>query len=388
MAGCFIFLFMIIEKSYLVSPSYFYLNNYLDYNSLILTILNYLISTIAVLFFLVLFRYKPIKIKLSSIKITNSVIIALLLTNILYLYSIISIYGMPPKITYVNLVNFRYNITHGIMVFFTIFTLPFSYLLISYNSITSKKLKYFYILSFFTYMIYLFLLNSRSSLVFTILFVISIKTNFSLNNVLKDINKLNIRKTYFYALISIILVILYYVLYSKYFRNQNAMVFTLIAQRLDNFIASYMVMENKLNGYNIEYIIYPFLSLLPRSIYPQKPFPPNGDLSKILFNANLLGNGTESWSVNFGIVGESFYILNGFFIIISSFAVAISFILYKKMWQAEKLGYLKFLILTYLYTIPFNIIMAGLLTPTIGQFIAITGIYIIISLFKKGAKNA
>jgi hypothetical protein len=339
-------------------------------------LLLYTLSFSLVYIFLLLLKYKPIypyiatKFK-NSIK--NKYDIYLIASVAFFILLIIKFYGNPFDINILNLVRFRYEMTHGYIVAIFIFISPLTYYLIL--NLRKNNLKK-YLIPFLVYIYFYFIFNARGPLIFSVLFALSFY-NISTYEILGKLAVFKIRKSLLYIWTMIIGIIFFYWWYSINFRAQIADPINLVLQRLDNFIASYLVMSNNLAGIRLENLFYPFFYIIPRNLFPNKPFPPNGELSSLLFGANLLNDGNiTAWSVNFGLVGESLYVGYGLFLIPQSFLIAFSLKIFSWIIRKNsKLSYIEFALLCYLYTYPFSIVMGGVLTPASGTIFIITIFY-------------
>jgi hypothetical protein len=188
------------------------------------------------------------------------------------------------------------------------------------------------------------------------------------------------------------MVVFFYYWYSLNFRGEVGNAIEVIFKRLDNFLASYLVLENNLEGIRLSYFLYPFLYMIPRNIFPNKPFSPNGDLSSQLFGASLLVEDLENvtaWSVNFGLVGEALYVSKGVSIVLQSFIISLSLKVYRQILleNAVKPSYIKFALLVNLYTYPFGIVMQGILNPSTGNILIILVFYAIYKIITSSTKK-
>jgi len=335
--------------------------------------------------FLRIMRYKPIETnQLITIRtIIGKYDIYVIGSTFVLLFFIKKYFSNFYNLDIESLSKFRYDMSHGYIVIVLMFIFPiFNYILLSI-----KERPLFYFLPLTVFLIFGLLYNARGFFVFPILFVLSF-LNISSYSFLKSLIRAHISKKIILILFIVGTVLIFYYVYSINFRGQMGNPIQLVLQRMDSFLASYLVVQNNLIGFKLQYILYPFIYLIPREVYHNKMFPPNGDLSQIIFGANLIGD--NAWSVNFGAIGEALFVSSGFLIILQSFIIALSIKSFSIILQKKNKNYIDFCILASLYTYPFSIFMGGILTPNSGQILIYLYValiyYIINSAIKGGTK--
>ena len=387
-AGIIIFLFFLIEfKGLNYLPTYFKEPSVDMYSSLI-TILLYFLSSSMVYILLKIFNYKPLCIKgIKKLYLNKDIKIMFIFFSLFYTYILLKSEVLH-NLSYENLYKFRFEMSHGYIVFFNLFGFSMFFLVFLFlfrRLYFQKKWLILFILLLPVWFLLIFLNNARGPFVFGTLFALSLYPHFSLISILKNFFKLRLNKKIFLFIVIIAILLILYQEYSIHYRAQEGVFYELVLQRIDNFIASYIAINNNLGGFKIENIFYPFIYLIPRAIFPEKPFPPNGELSAKIFGANLLDD--DAWSVNFGLAAESYYVSFGFLTPLYSLIIAIAIIYYSKIlskiYSKNKLDFLNFIILTSLYLTPFGIVMGGVFTPSIGNLILILLIKFIITYTKK-----
>lgn len=338
-----------------------YIPESIDTIDLNITFAFYNISLTLSYLFLNIVKYRPIEpSKLIGIRSIAGKYDIYVIGSILFLLFLIKKYlSSFYHLNFESLSKFRYEMSHGYIVIVLMFIFPIFYYILLF--IKEKPVRY--IMPFLIFLIFIFLNNARGAFIFPILFLLSFM-KFSYYSFLKNINRLKISKKILYIFLTIFFIITLYSLYSINFRELSGNPVQLILQRMDNFLASYLVVKNNLIEFNLQYILYPIIYLIPREIYPNKMFPPNGELSQIIFGAHLIGD--NAWSVNFGSIGEALFVSSGFLIILQSFIVALSIKMFSTLLEKENKRYIDFCLLVSLYTYPFSIFMGGILTPVTG----------------------
>ncbi len=358
---------------------------------LLFTFILYTISFVLVSLFLNLLKYKPINPILTyelKKNIQGKFDFYSILVGIILVILILIFYGNPLFFDIKSLMNFRYEMSHGYIVALLIFVFPiYSYILLSLK----RNIRLFFVL-FMVFSLFLFLYNARGPFIFSTFFALFF-LNISVLKMLIKLNKLVFPKAALYIIFLIPTIIFFYWWYSVNFRGQEGNPILLILKRADNFVASYLVMENNLIGFRFNYLFYPFLYVIPRSIYTQKPFPPNGDLTTFIFGTSLIKEHSEDnvWSVSFGLVGESLFVSSGLLIPLQSFLIALSLKIFSNIVQRKsykgKLSYLEFALLYYLYIYPLSVVMNGILNPQSGKILLILYVLSIYKFVIKGLKS-
>jgi hypothetical protein len=368
-------------------PAYFE-DSSIDLYSSLITIFLYSLSSLIVYILLIILNYKPLYIKEHKKWYLNKDIkFALIFFSLFYAIILLKSQVLY-SISYENLVKFRYEMSHGYVVFLNIFGFSMFYLifLALFRKLHLQGIWHIlFVLVLPIFFLTIFVNNARGPFVFGTFFALSLYSQLSLSDILKKFLKFRFNKKIFPLIISIAILLFFYQIYSNYYRAQEGKFYELVFQRIDNFMASYMVIDSNLGGFRFENLFYPIIYLIPRSIYYEKPYPPNGVLSEIILGAKLIGE--NAWSVNFGLAGEMYYVSFGLLIPIASLLISIAIVYYSnilhKINSKSTIDFFDLLILTSLYSIPFGIVMGGVFTPAIGDLILVLIMKFIITSIKK-----
>lgn len=382
--GVLLFFFYIFGK-YEYSPPYIDLS-VISPNCIFLSVISYTLLNAYVLLIMMIFKYKPLQVNeqyFENINFHRSLIISCLFYLILIVYFFKEI-GLNISAgfldIYIQLNKFRFLISRDFFAFSLLFINPMIYYLTMKLIYHRDKIPYYYYPATIIVVIYLILQNARGLFVFPVIFALSLKKNLSFRKMIADFGRLAININIVKVTLFLMIMLFIFHFYTVYLRNQRVNFLESLLHRIDNFYASALVCEYDLINFKPEKILYPVLYIIPRRFYEDKPFPPNGELSRDILGAALLAENpyenVEAWSVNFGSAGESAYVGYGFLLIpIQAFSIVISALYYnnivRELSKNGKLTYLKFVLLVYLYTYPFSVIMGGVLAPVTGNLIII-----------------
>ncbi len=285
-----------------------------------------------------------------------------------------------------SILEFRYEIEQGIDVIMHKIFKIFLVGLLAWSFINWKNLKislkFTSILLTIIFMIYAILSGARGVLLFNILFL-----TFNTHNKLSTLHIIRGIYTGFVSksLMKIFLILLFswliFLLYSWEIRHLEGGVVSTITQRLDYFVASYVALHELGINFNIENIIYPIISYIPRELYENKPYPVTAQITYRIFGFN------PRWGVEFGIVGESFYVMPILWTIFAGVFVGIVLKLTAAIANRKYVDFYKFLILYLLYVYPMSVVLAGVLKPATGDILYLGTLLFLLSKIKqKGGK--
>lgn len=285
-----------------------------------------------------------------------------------------------------NILEFRQEIEHGIDVIIHKIFRIFLVGLLAWSFINWKNLKmslkFMSILLTIILLIYALLSGSRSVIVFNILFLIfvthsKLSTLYIIRRLYMGFVSKSLIKTFFILLFSLLI----FLLYSWGVRHYKGGVVSTITQRLDYFVASYVALHELGINFNIENIIYPIISYIPRELYENKPYPVTSQVTYRIFGFH------SAWSVEFGVVGESFYVMPILWTIFAGVFVGIVLKLTASIANRKYIDFYKFLILYLLYTYPMTVVLGGVLRPGTGDILYLGTLLFLISKIKqKGGK--
>lgn len=285
-----------------------------------------------------------------------------------------------------NILEFRQEIEHGIDVIIHKIFRIFLVGLLAWSFINWKNLKmslkFMSILLTIILMIYALLSGSRGVIVFNILFLIfvthsKLSTLYIIRRLYMGFVSKSLIKTFFILLFSLLI----FLLYSWGVRHYKGGVVSTITQRLDYFVASYVALHELGINFNIENIIYPIISYIPRELYENKPYPVTSQVTYRIFGFH------PAWSVEFGVVGESFYVMPILWTIFAGVFVGIVLKLTASIANRKYIDFYKFLILYLLYTYPMTVVLGGVLRPETGDILYLGTLLFLISKIKqKGGK--
>lgn len=299
------------------------------------------------------------------------------------------IYQIKYFLTNFNILNiseYRYEIEHGIhAIIHKIFRI-FLVGLLAWSFINYKNLKinlkFTSILLTIIFVIYALLSGSRGVMIFNILFLIfsthsKLSTLYIIRRIYTGFVSNSLIKTFLILLFSLFI----FLLYSWEVRHYKGNVVSTITQRLDYFVASYVALRELGINFNIENIIYPIISYIPRELYENKPYPVASQITYRIFGFH------SAWSVEFGVVGESFYVMPILWIIFAGVFVGIVLKLTAAIANSKYVHFYKFLILYLLYAYPMSVVLGGVLKPGTGDILYLVPLLFLISKIKqKGGK--
>ncbi len=369
-------LYLSLQAGYFVEflddPNFYY------YQSI--NFISYTFFNVSFFIFLIFLKYTPLKFtdnyyfRLSKVEIfLFTILVTFLIFSILkntdFLFS--------PE----NILKLRYNLEHGINALFHKFTMIF---IISFLAILiqlPKKniyLKVFFALLLLVFVLYGIITGTRGFIIFSLLFLLFIKFNrLSFDLILRKFRQGYINKWFLASALATLIIIIYYYHYSILIRGYSGNILSVISQRLDYLIASYTALKELKPSLHLENLIYPLISCVPRNLWTSKPFPVSAQITYIIFGY------TKEWSANFGVVGESLYVLPVVWLVISAGAVSLSLkllqnFIYRKVKSIYDLG-----LISMLYTYPMGTVLNGILNPGSGDLIYMGTLLIILSYLRR-----
>jgi len=373
-------LFIIVQILVVVFQVYFfisrdeefianYFRNYLpdlDFILLTLNALTYTLFNAFLFLFLILIKYKPsVRIKKYSFNISRFEYLLILGFFCFFIFKLKGFFHFSPS----KILELRYGLEHGYNVlltkFFSHFLIGLIALLLLNNTNFKNFLKKFVFYSLIVvFVLWSILTGTRGFFIFNTLFLLFLR--FYKSTVVYSFKRLwqgYINTGFMYIGIVVPVILIFYYIYSITVRGYTGNILSVISQRFDYFFASYVALKKVGISFQIENVIYPFISYIPRDIWASKPFPVNTQLTYLIFGYN------EKWSVNFGVAGESFYVLPIIWIFITSFLTALCLKWFSKVFQKNKLTIYDIIILSILYTYPIGVIFGGVLNPFTGDLI-------------------
>jgi hypothetical protein len=369
-------LYLSLQAGYFVDflddPNFYY------YQSI--NFISYAFFNLSFFIFLILLKYSPLKFTDSYyLRLSKVEFFLHILFVTFWIFSALKNIGFSfsPK----EIFELRYNLEHSINALFHRLTMIFIVSNLATLILLPKKnayLKFLFALLLLVFILYGIIIGARGFIIFSLLFFSFIKFNrLSFDLILRRLHQAYINKGFLagVAIISIILSFYYY--YSISIRGYVGNILSVVSQRLDYLIASYTALKELKPSLHLENLIYPLVSYVPRDLWTSKPFPVNAQLTYIIFGYY------EKWSVNFGIVGESLYVLPVIWLVISAGAASLSLkllqnFIYHKVKSIYDLG-----LISMLYTYPIGTVMTGILNPGSGDLIFMGTLLIILSYFRR-----
>jgi hypothetical protein len=335
----------------------------------------YAIFNLSLYIFLVMLKYKPVKLLYNDFSVSNFEYIFFLVTMGFWTFYNIKEINFPFSPSDIRVL--RYNLEHGFNAIFHKLALIFSltFLLVLYNlprkNIYLKLLSISFLIFF---LIYGFISGTRGVIIFgSMILLFSKYSKITYDLLLRQLYYGYINRNIFFLVSILIIVISYYYIYSTNIKGYEGNVFSVISQRLDFMIASAVALKEIKPSLHLEYLMYPFISYFPRDIFQAKPYPVNAELTYAIFGY------IEGWSVNFGVVGESLYILPIIWLVVSALAVSISlkllgFYFKKRILNIYDIGTI---IVFFLY--PTSVLTSGILNPATGDLIYLGSLFMVLS---------
>ncbi|WP_299229543.1 hypothetical protein [Sulfurihydrogenibium sp.] len=323
-------------------------------------------------------KYKPVKLLYNDFNVSNfEYIFFLVVIGFWTFYNIKKInFSFSP----LDILMLRYDLEHGFnaIIHKLVMTISLSIILVLYNlprkNIYLKLLFIFFLISF---LIYGMISGARGIIVFgSMILLFSKYSKITYFLLLRRLYYGYLNRNIFFLVLTLIGVISYYYIYSINIRGYEGNIFSVLSQRLDFFIASTVALKEIKSSLHLEYIIYPFISYFPRDIFQAKPYPVNAELTYTIFGYS------EDWSVNFGVVGESQYVLPIIWLVVSALAASISlkllrFYLKKRILNIYDLGTI---IVFFFY--PMSVFTGGILNPGTGDLIYLGSLFMVLSYVK------
>jgi hypothetical protein len=369
-------LYLSLQAGYFVDflndPNFYY------YQSI--NFISYAFFNMSFFIFLILLKYSPLRFTDSYyFRLSKVEFLLHILFVTFWIFSALKNIGFSfsPK----EIFELRYNLEHGINALFHRIIMILIVSKLATLILLPKKnayLKFLFALLLLVFILYGIIIGARGFIIFSLLFFSFIKFNrLSFDLILRRLHQAHINKGFLagVAIISIILSFYYY--YSISIRGYVGNILSIISQRLDYLIASYTALKELKPSLHLENLIYPLVSYVPRDLWTSKPFPVNAQLTYIIFGYH------EKWSVNFGIVGESLYVLPVIWLVISAGAASLSLkllqnFIYHKVKSIYDLG-----LISMLYTYPMGTVLGGILNPGSGDLIFMGTLLIILSYLRR-----
>lgn len=377
---------IIFDKDLYISLQAEYFRAYIyniDMVFLSLNALYYSVFNLSIFITLISLKYKIID---SNFRVSISYREYYLIMFVILFVFIYTIKYFLVNLNILNILEFRQEIEHGIDVIIHKIFKIFLVGLLAWSFINWKNLKmslkFMSILLTIILMIYALLSGSRGVIVFNILFFIfvthsKLSTLYIIRRLYMGFVSKSLIKTFFILLFSLLI----FLLYSWGVRHYKGNVVSTITQRLDYFVASYVALHELGINFNIENIIYPIISYIPRELYENKPYPVTSQVTYRIFGFH------STWSVEFGVVGESFYVMPILWTIFAGVFVGIVLKLTASIANRKCIDFYKFLILYLLYTYPMTVVLGGVLKPGTGDILYLGTLLFLISKIKqKGGK--
>jgi hypothetical protein len=369
-------LYLSLQASYFVDflndPNFYY------YQSI--NFISYAFFNVFFFIFLIFLKYSPLKFTSSYyLRLSKVEIFLPILFVTFWTFSALKNIGF--SFSQEKILELRYNLEHGINALFHKLTMIFIVSNLTTLILLPKKsayLKFLFALLLLVFILYGIIIGARGFIIFSLLFFSFIKFNrLSFDLILRRLHQGYINKVFLAgaAIISIIFSFYYY--YSISIRGYVGNFLSIVSQRLDYLIASYTALKELKPSLHLENLIYPLVSYIPRDLWTSKPFPISAQLTYIIFGYD------ERWSANFGVVGESLYVLPVVWLVISAGAASLSLkllqnFIYRKVKSIYDLG-----LISMLYIYPMGVVMGGILTPTSGDLLFMGTLLIILSYLRR-----
>ncbi|MDI1471636.1 O-antigen polymerase [Thermodesulfovibrio sp. 1176] len=300
----------LFSKELYISFQASYLAGYLDYFDFYyhqsLNFIGYAFFNIMLFIFLVFFKYSNLKFSNNYFFRLNKLeILSLCIFLTLYLLFILKDFDISEFNK--NVLQLRYNLEHGYVVllkkFADIFLVSFLVYLFSFKGKRNIFLTFIFIYILVVWILYGIMTGTRGFLISSIFFILFIKYNFlTAGHLIRRFSKGYIRE---YVLVGVIILIIFtfYYYYSVIIRSYQGHFLSVLSQRFDYIAGSCITIAKLGPSIHLEYIIFPLISYIPRDLFPSKPYSVTATITYEIFGFD------ESWSVAFGVVGESLYVL-------------------------------------------------------------------------------
>jgi len=338
----------------------------------------YAFFNLSLYIFLVMFKYKPVKLLYNGFSVSNfEYIFSLGMIGFWTFYNIKKInFSFSP----LDILMLRYNLEHGFNAIFHKLALIISltFLFVLYN--LPRKNTYLKLLSIsflIFFLIYGLISGARGVIIFgSMILLFSKYSKITYDLLLRRLYYGYINRNIFFLVLIFIGVISYYYIYSIYIRGYEGNIFSVISQRFDFLIASAVALKEIKPSLHLEYLIYPFISYFPRDIFKAKPYPVNAELTYAIFGYS------EDWSVNFGAVGESQYVLPIIWLVVSALTASISLKLISFYSKKRILNIYDIGTIVVFFFYPASVLTGGILNPGTGDLIYLGSLFIVLSYVK------
>jgi len=360
----------------------------LDFLYLSLNALGYATFNLFLLTSLILIKYKPIKsISFSLVNLTKFELFLAL--TLIFGYTMFNLANINFQFTPLKILELRYNLEHGFDVLLTKLVNLFLVGLLTSQILMRKNIKkiksvykIIFVLLVVVFIVWGIAIGTRGFLIFSLLFFSFIATNeLTGQYFLKKLRYGYINKRTGLLVIAICVVLVFYYIYSIRIRGYSGNILSVISQRFDYFIASYVALKKVGINFCLNNIFYPLISYIPRNIWNEKPFPVSSQITYLIWGYSYKGK----WSVEFGIVGESAYVFPFIWLFVGAAFTGICLKWFSEIFHKKGLNLniydLGILILLYAY--PMGTVLAGVLRPATGDIIYLGGLLTILSYLKR-----